>query len=147
MAAKTWLLPLCLLVLVTIMGPCFKIPGVNAPPKVRPKPRDKRKELNRGPQKAGIVTRVYTMSPKKPNSAIRKVCRLKLSNAYEVIAYIPGEGHNLQEFSSVLMRGGRRKDLVGVRYNLCRGARDLQGVQGRKKSRSKYGTEKPSGDD
>ncbi|CAJ1460180.1 unnamed protein product, partial [Effrenium voratum] len=132
--------------MVLAMGPCFKIPGATAPKKKRPPPRDKRMELQKCPQKAGIVTRVYTVSPKKPNSAIRKVCRLKLSTQEECIAYIPGEGHNLQEFANVLIRGGRRRDLVGIKYNLIRGARDLAGVVGRRQSRSKYGAEKPDDD-
>ncbi|CAJ1357202.1 unnamed protein product [Effrenium voratum] len=135
-----------LALMVLAMGPCFKIPGATAPKKKRPPPRDKRMELQKCPQKAGIVTRVYTVSPKKPNSAIRKVCRLKLSTQEECIAYIPGEGHNLQEFANVLIRGGRRRDLVGIKYNLIRGARDLAGVVGRRQSRSKYGAEKPDDD-
>ena len=95
------------------------------------------------PQKRGVCVRVYTTTPKKPNSALRKVARLKLTNGYEVIAYIPGEGHNLQEHSIVLIRGGRVKDLPGVRYHVIRGALDTQGVKDRKRSRSLYGTERP----
>jgi small subunit ribosomal protein S12 len=95
------------------------------------------------PQKRGVCTRVYTTTPKKPNSALRKVARLKLTNGYEVIAYIPGEGHNLQEHSIVLIRGGRVKDLPGVRYHVIRGTLDTQGVKDRKRSRSLYGAEKP----
>ena len=95
------------------------------------------------PQKRGVCIRVYTTTPKKPNSALRKVARLKLTNGYEVIAYIPGEGHNLQEHSIVLIRGGRVKDLPGVRYHIIRGALDTQGVKDRKCSRSLYGAEKP----
>ena len=95
------------------------------------------------PQKRGVCTRVYTSTPKKPNSAIRKVARVKLTNGYEVTAYIPGEGHNLQEHSIVLIRGGRVKDLPGVRYHIIRGALDATGVEGRNKSRSKYGVKRP----
>lgn len=95
------------------------------------------------PQKKGICIRVYTMTPKKPNSALRKIARVRLSNGREVTAYIPGEGHNLQEHSIVLVRGGRVKDLPGVRYHIVRGALDTAGVEDRKQSRSKYGTKKP----
>jgi small subunit ribosomal protein S12 len=95
------------------------------------------------PQKRGVCTRVYTSTPKKPNSAIRKVARVKLTNGYEVTSYIPGEGHNLQEHSIVLIRGGRVKDLPGVRYHIIRGALDSTGVDGRNKGRSKYGVKKP----
>lgn len=94
------------------------------------------------PQKKGICTRVYTSTPKKPNSALRKVARVRLRNGYEVTAYIPGEGHNLNEHSVVLVRGGRVKDLPGVRYHIIRGVEDASGVNGRKQSRSKYGTKK-----
>jgi len=94
------------------------------------------------PQKRGVCTRVYTTTPKKPNSALRKVARVRLTNGFEVTAYIPGEGHNLQEHSIVLIRGGRVKDLPGVRYHIIRGTLDAQGVQGRKKSRSKYGAKR-----
>ncbi len=94
------------------------------------------------PQRRGVCTRVYTTTPKKPNSALRKVAKVRLSNSMEVIAYIPGEGHNLQEHSIVLIRGGRVKDLPGVRYHIVRGVLDTQGVQDRKQSRSKYGTKK-----
>ena len=93
--------------------------------------------------KRGVCTKVYTTTPKKPNSAMRKVAKVRLSNGMEVIAYIPGEGHNLQEHSIVLLRGGRVKDLPGVRYHVVRGVYDTQGVEGRKRSRSKYGTKKP----
>ena len=96
--------------------------------------------LQRSPQKRGVCTRVYTTTPKKPNSALRKVARVRLTNGIEVTAYIPGEGHNLQEHSIVLIRGGRVKDLPGVRYHIVRGTLDASGVSGRKKSRSKYGT-------
>jgi small subunit ribosomal protein S12 len=95
------------------------------------------------PQKRGVCTRVYTTTPKKPNSALRKVARVRLTNGYEVSAYIPGEGHNLQEHSVVLIRGGRIKDLPGVRYHIIRGALDSVGVDDRRKSRSKYGTKRP----
>ena len=95
------------------------------------------------PQKRGVCTRVYTTTPKKPNSALRKVARVRLSNGFEVTAYIPGEGHNLQEHSVVLIRGGRVKDLPGVRYHILRGNLDAQGVTARKKRRSLYGAKKP----
>lgn len=95
------------------------------------------------PQKRGVCTRVYTTTPKKPNSALRKVAKVRLSNGFEVISYIPGVGHNLQEHSVVLIRGGRVKDLPGVRYHIVRGVLDTQGVNGRLNSRSKYGTKKP----
>ncbi|RPI00378.1 MAG: 30S ribosomal protein S12 [Calditrichaeota bacterium] len=96
--------------------------------------------LQQSPQKRGVCTRVYTTTPKKPNSALRKVARVRLTNGFEVTAYIPGEGHNLQEHSIVLIRGGRVKDLPGVRYHIIRGVLDTGGVQDRKKSRSKYGS-------
>ena len=95
------------------------------------------------PQKRGVCTRVYTTTPKKPNSALRKVARVRLSNGFEVTSYIPGEGHNLQEHSVVLIRGGRVKDLPGVRYHILRGVLDTQGVADRKQRRSKYGTKRP----
>ena len=95
------------------------------------------------PQKRGVCTRVYTTTPKKPNSALRKVARVRLTNGIEVTAYIPGEGHNLQEHSIVLIRGGRVKDLPGVRYHLVRGALDTSGVDGRTQRRSKYGAKRP----
>ncbi|MBU3915855.1 30S ribosomal protein S12, partial [bacterium] len=94
------------------------------------------------PQKSGVCTRVYTTTPKKPNSALRKVARVRLTNGMEVTSYIPGVGHNLQEHSVVLIRGGRVKDLPGVRYHIIRGTLDTQGVPGRKQGRSKYGTKK-----
>jgi len=96
--------------------------------------------LEKCPQKRGVCTRVYTSTPKKPNSALRKIARVRLSNGFEVTSYIPGEGHNLQEHSIVLIRGGRVKDLPGVRYHIIRGVLDCSGVDGRKVSRSKYGT-------
>ena len=95
------------------------------------------------PEKRGVCTRVYTATPKKPNSALRKIARVRLTNGYEVTAYIPGEGHNLQEHSIVLIRGGRVKDLPGVRYHIVRGVLDCQGVANRRKSRSKYGAKRP----
>lgn len=95
------------------------------------------------PLRRGVCTRVYTVTPKKPNSALRKVCRVKLTNGYEVSAYIGGEGHNLQEHSVVLIRGGRVKDLPGVRYHVVRGSLDTSGVNNRKQGRSKYGTKRP----
>ena len=104
--------------------------------------RNKVPALKSSPQKKGVCTRVYTTTPKKPNSALRKVARVRLSNGFEVTAYIPGEGHNLQEHSVVLIRGGRVKDLPGVRYHILRGNLDTQGVAGRKKRRSLYGTKK-----
>ena len=105
--------------------------------------RTKTPALRGAPQKRGVCTRVYTTTPKKPNSALRKVARVRLTNNIEVTAYIPGEGHNLQEHSIVLIRGGRVKDLPGVRYHIVRGALDASGVEGRKNGRSKYGAKKP----
>ncbi len=105
--------------------------------------RNKVPALQASPQKRGVCTRVYTTTPKKPNSALRKVARVRLTNGFEVTSYIPGEGHNLQEHSIVLIRGGRVKDLPGVRYHIVRGSLDASGVNGRNKSRSKYGTKKP----
>lgn len=99
--------------------------------------------LGRCPQKRGVCTRVYTTTPKKPNSALRKVARVRLTNGYEVTAYIGGEGHNLQEHSVVLIRGGRVKDLPGVRYHIVRGSLDTAGVDGRRQGRSKYGAKRP----
>ena len=105
--------------------------------------RSKTPAMAQCPQKRGVCTRVYTQTPKKPNSALRKVARVRLTNGIEVTAYIPGEGHNLQEHSIVLIRGGRVKDLPGVRYHIIRGVLDTSGVEGRRKSRSKYGAKKP----
>lgn len=105
--------------------------------------KNKAPALGSCPQKRGVCTRVYTTTPKKPNSALRKVARVRLTNAIEVTAYIPGEGHNLQEHSIVLIRGGRVKDLPGVRYHIIRGALDTAGVNGRQQSRSKYGAKRP----
>jgi len=107
--------------------------------------RKKTQLKNGAPFKRGVCTKVTTMTPKKPNSAIRKIARIRLSNGQEVTAYIPGEGHNLQEHSIVMIRGGRVKDLPGVRYHIVRGVYDTQGVEGRKRSRSMYGTKKPKG--
>ncbi len=105
--------------------------------------RTKAPALQGNPQKRGVCVRVFTTTPKKPNSALRKVARVRLSNGMEVTAYIPGIGHNLQEHSVVLVRGGRVKDLPGVRYKIIRGALDCAGVEGRRQSRSKYGTKRP----
>jgi len=105
--------------------------------------KNKAPALNACPQRRGVCTRVYTTTPKKPNSALRKVARVRLTNGIEVTAYIPGEGHNLQEHSIVLIRGGRVKDLPAVRYHIVRGTLDTIGVEDRKKGRSKYGTKKP----
>jgi len=107
-----------------------------------PKARMKTPALRGAPQKRGVCTRVYTTTPKKPNSALRKVARVKLTSGIEVTAYIPGEGHNLQEHSMVLVRGGRVKDLPGVRYKIIRGSLDTQGVKNRKQARSRYGAKK-----
>jgi len=113
--------------------------------KARTKQTNKNKvpALEACPQKRGVCTRVYTTTPKKPNSALRKVARIRLSNGFEVTGYIPGEGHNLQEHSMVLIRGGRVKDLPGVRYHIIRGTLDTQGVKDRHKNRSKYGAKRP----
>ena len=111
-------------------------------PRTKKRVYSKTPGLNKNPQKKGVCTKVYTKTPKKPNSAIRKVARVKLTNKQEFIAYIPGEGHNLQEHSVVLIRGGRVKDLPGVRYHILRGNLDTQGVANRKKRRSLYGTKK-----
>ena len=107
--------------------------------------KSKSPALDSSPQRRGVCTRVYTTTPKKPNSALRKVARVRLTNSKEVNAYIPGEGHNLQEHSIVLIRGGRVKDLPGVRYHIIRGALDTAGVNGRQQSRSKYGAKRPKG--
>ena len=108
------------------------------------KTKKKAPALVESPQKRGVCTRVYTTTPKKPNSAQRKVARVRLTNGFEVTSYIPGVGHNLQEHSVVLIRGGRVKDLPGVRYHIIRGTLDAVGVQGRKQGRSKYGAKRPS---
>jgi small subunit ribosomal protein S12 len=107
------------------------------------KAKSKSPALTKCPQRRGVCTRVFTTTPKKPNSALRKVARVRLSNGFEINSYIPGIGHNLQEHSVVLVRGGRVKDLPGVRYHIVRGVLDTQGVQNRMRSRSKYGSKKP----
>lgn len=107
--------------------------------------KNKSPALQGNPQKRGVCTRVYTTTPKKPNSALRKVARVRLTNGYEVTSYIPGEGHNLQEHSIVLIRGGRVKDLPGVRYHTIRGVLDASGVTSRRQGRSKYGAKRPKG--
>ncbi len=112
-------------------------------PRVRAVEKSKSPALKECPQKRGVCTRVYATTPKKPNSALRKVAKVRLTNGFEVICYIGGEGHNLQEHSVVLIRGGRVKDLPGVRYHVVRGSLDTQGVKDRKQSRSKYGAKRP----
>ena len=112
-------------------------------PRRSPSARNKVPAMQACPQKRGVCTRVYTTTPKKPNSALRKVAKVRLTNGFEVIGYIGGEGHNLQEHSVVLIRGGRVKDLPGVRYHIVRGSLDTQGVKDRKQSRSKYGAKAP----
>jgi small subunit ribosomal protein S12 len=112
-------------------------------PRVAQRARKKVPALQQSPQKRGVCTRVYTTTPKKPNSALRKVAKVRLTNGFEVIGYIPGEGHNLQEHSVVMIRGGRVKDLPGVRYHILRGVLDTQGVKNRKQRRSKYGAKRP----
>ena len=107
--------------------------------------KSKSPALQGGPQRRGVCTRVYTTTPKKPNSALRKVAKVRLTNGFEVIGYIPGEGHNLQEHSVVMIRGGRVKDLPGVRYKIIRGSLDTQGVRGRKQARSRYGAKREKG--
>ena len=113
-------------------------------PRVRKREKSNVPALEASPQKRGVCTRVYTTTPKKPNSALRKVARVRLTNGYEVTSYIGGEGHNLQEHSVVLIRGGRVKDLPGVRYHVIRGTLDASGVSDRKQGRSRYGTKKDS---
>ena len=113
-------------------------------PRTKVLKRNKVPALKGNPQKRGVCTRVYTTTPKKPNSALRKVARVRLSNGFEVTAYIPGEGHNLQEHSVVLIRGGRVKDMPGVKYKVIRGVLDTQGLKNRHQGRSKYGTKKPT---
>ena len=115
---------------------------IRKPRSDKPK-RNKVPALQECPQKRAVCTRVYTTTPKKPNSALRKVAKVRLTNGFEVISYIGGEGHNLQEHSVVLVRGGRVKDLPGVRYHIVRGSLDLQGVKDRKQARSKYGAKRP----
>ena len=112
-------------------------------PRRKPVEKSNVAALQACPQRRGVCTRVYTTTPKKPNSALRKVCRVRLTNGFEVSSYIGGEGHNLQEHSIVLVRGGRVKDLPGVRYHIVRGSLDTSGVDDRRRGRSKYGTKKP----
>jgi len=112
-------------------------------PRQKPVSHNKVPALKACPQKRGVCTRVYTTTPKKPNSALRKVARVRLTNGFEVTSYIPGEGHNLQEHSVVMIRGGRVKDLPGVRYHIIRGTLDTQGVNDRRQRRSKYGAKRP----
>ena len=112
-------------------------------PRIAPVKRNKVPAMQQCPQKRGVCTRVYTTTPKKPNSALRKVAKVRLTNGFEVIGYIPGEGHNLQEHSVVMIRGGRVKDLPGVRYHIVRGVLDTPRVQNRKQRRSKYGAKRP----
>jgi small subunit ribosomal protein S12 len=122
------------------------MPTINqliAQPRKIQRSRNKVPALDACPQKRGVCTRVYTTTPKKPNSALRKVAKVRLTNSREVISYIPGEGHNLQEHSVVLIRGGRVRDLPGVRYHVLRGVLDTQGVKDRRQSRSKYGAKRP----
>lgn len=114
-------------------------------PRKAPAKKTKVPALKGCPQRSGVCTRVYTTTPKKPNSALRKVCKVKLTSGYEVASYIPGEGHNLQEHSRVLVRGGRVKDLPGVRYHVLRGVLDTQGVSARRQRRSVYGAKRPKG--
>ena len=127
-----------------------KMPTLNqiiiSPRKTAAQPKKKRSAapaLKKCPQRRGVCLRVYTKTPKKPNSALRKVAKIRLTNSLEVIAYIPGEGHNIQEHSVVMIKGGRIQDLPGVKYRIIRGLLDLQGVKNRRKARSKYGTKKP----
>ena len=122
------------------------MPTINqliAKPRTVQKSRKKVPALQACPQKRGVCTRVYTTTPKKPNSALRKVAKVRLTNGHEVVSYIPGEGHNLQEHSVVMIRGGRVKDLPGVRYHIIRGTLDTSGVTARRQSRSKYGAKRP----
>jgi len=127
-------------------GELKRMPTVNQlirKPRVVQHAKKKVPALQQSPQKRGVCTRVYTTTPKKPNSALRKVAKVRLTNGFEVIGYIPGEGHNLQEHSVVMIRGGRVKDLPGVRYHILRGVLDTQGVKNRKQRRSKYGAKRP----
>jgi small subunit ribosomal protein S12 len=128
------------------LGAKQQMPTVNQlirKPRVTQHAKKKVPALQQSPQKRGVCTRVYTTTPKKPNSALRKVAKVRLTNGFEVIGYIPGEGHNLQEHSVVMIRGGRVKDLPGVRYHILRGVLDTQGVKNRKQRRSKYGAKRP----
>ncbi len=122
---------------------CQRSINLCARPRQAPQSKSKVPALDACPQKRGVCTRVYTTTPKKPNSALRKVAKVRLTNGFEVISYIGGEGHNLQEHSVVLIRGGRVKDLPGVRYHIVRGSLDTQGVKDRKQARSKYGAKRP----
>jgi small subunit ribosomal protein S12 len=152
---KHWLkcfLRLTLLRHTTIFRNHFKLNPYEIMPTINQLVRQGRKKIVKRnkvpameacPQKRGVCTRVYTTTPKKPNSALRKVARIRLTNGFEVTGYIPGEGHNLQEHSVVMIRGGRVKDLPGVRYHIIRGTLDTQGVKDRKQNRSKYGTKRP----
>ncbi len=127
-------------------GVDWRMPTINQlirKPRKAPVTRNKVPAMESCPQKRGVCTRVYTTTPKKPNSALRKVARVRLTNGFEVTSYIPGEGHNLQEHSVVLIRGGRVKDLPGVRYHIIRGTLDTQGVEDRRQRRSKYGAKRP----
>jgi small subunit ribosomal protein S12 len=131
---------------VSCQGEAFTMPTINQlvrKGRVPQKVKSKVPAMEQNPQKRGVCTRVYTTTPKKPNSALRKVAKIRLTNQREVISYIPGEGHNLQEHSVVLIRGGRVRDLPGVRYHVLRGVLDTQGVKDRKQSRSKYGAKRP----
>jgi small subunit ribosomal protein S12 len=128
------------------VGAGYGMPTINQlirKPRVTQHAKKKVPALQQSPQKRGVCTRVYTTTPKKPNSALRKVAKVRLTNGFEVIGYIPGEGHNLQEHSVVMIRGGRVKDLPGVRYHILRGVLDTQGVKNRKQRRSKYGAKRP----
>jgi small subunit ribosomal protein S12 len=128
------------------LGAKERMPTINQlirKPRVAQHAKKKVPALQQSPQKRGVCTRVYTTTPKKPNSALRKVAKVRLTNGFEVIGYIPGEGHNLQEHSVVMIRGGRVKDLPGVRYHILRGVLDTQGVKNRKQRRSKYGAKRP----
>lgn len=122
---------------------CLLLTSLFASPRELTHDKSKSPALKNCPQKRGVCTRVYTTTPKKPNSALRKVAKVRLTNGFEVISYIGGEGHNLQEHSVVLIRGGRVKDLPGVRYHIVRGSLDTQGVKDRKQARSKYGAKRP----
>jgi small subunit ribosomal protein S12 len=131
---------------VVVSDEVVTMPTINQLIRHRRRPvvaRNKVPAMARCPQKRGVCTRVYTTTPKKPNSALRKVARVRLTNGFEVTSYIPGEGHNLQEHSVVLIRGGRVKDLPGVRYHIIRGTLDTQGVKDRRQRRSKYGAKRP----
>jgi small subunit ribosomal protein S12 len=146
-ACKSWAkLPCCTFKCVLVEKKGAVMPTINQlirHGRKRPVARTKVPAMEACPQKRGVCTRVYTTTPKKPNSALRKVARVRLTNGFEVSSYIPGEGHNLQEHSVVLIRGGRVKDLPGVRYHIIRGTLDTQGVGDRRQRRSKYGAKRP----